>query len=326
MRLLVTGANGFLGSACLREILSRNTKCEQPLIVRGTTRERQRAPLAGVEYATVGEIGGDTNWRNALVGVHLVIHTAGIAHRLDRQNAGSMEEYRSVNLKGTLRLAEQAAAAGVKRLVFVSSIGVNGGRSRPGQAYSESDEPAPQNTYSWCKWEAERGLLHFAVTSGLEVVIVRPTLVYGPNAPGNFGTLARAICRDRLLPLGAIHSRRSFVGLDNLVDFLLVCATHTRAANETFLVSDGQDLTTTEFIQAMAWARGRKPRLLSVPPWALIGAATLVGYGGTVRRLCCDLQVSTGKAHRLLGWARPVSLEEGLRRAMSTVSDEHIEP
>jgi nucleoside-diphosphate-sugar epimerase len=183
--------------------------------------------------------------------------------------------------------------------------------------FSEKDIPNPNNAYAISKWEAEQGLLQIAAESGLEVVIIRPPLVYGHNAPGNFGSLIRAVQRGWPLPLGAVNNQRSLVGLDNLVDFIVTCLTHPRAANQTFLVSDGQDLSTTDLVRGMAQAAGVPARLLPVPVWALQAGATLLGRGDAVQRLCGNLQVDISKARNLLGWVPPVSVEEGLWRAMA---------
>lgn len=317
MRVLVTGANGFLGAACLREIHKRRSSPTPPLSARGSVRRPIIDPVPGVEYAVVGDVNGTTQWRDAVAGVQVVIHTAGLAHRLNERGAGDLETYRRVNLQGTLNLAARAAEAGVRRLVFVSSVGVNGPSTAPGDAFSESDTPRPQNAYAVSKWEAEQELLRMAGTSPLEIVIVRPPLVYGPNAPGNFGTLTRAVRSGWPLPLGAIHNQRSFVGVDNLVDFLLTCASDARAANQTFLISDGQDLSTTEFVRGIALAAGVRVPLLAVPRWALTAVATAAGKGAAVRTLCCDLRINIAKARGLLEWVAPLTISEGLRRALS---------
>jgi nucleoside-diphosphate-sugar epimerase len=231
--------------------------------------------------------------------------------------ADPLTPFRVVNVDGTLNLARQAAAAGVKRFVFISSIGVNGSKTAVCKPFSEADLPKPHNAYALSKWEAEQGLIQIAAETGLEVVIIRPPLVYGCNAPGNFGMLTRAVQRGWILPLGAVHNQRSLVALDNLVDFIVTCITHPQAANQTFLVSDGKDLSTTELVRGMTQAAGIPARLLPVPVWALQAGASLLGKGDAVQRLCGNLQVDITKARSLLGWVPPVSVEEGLRRAMA---------
>jgi len=224
--------------------------------------------------------------------------------------------FRTVNAAGTLNLARQAAEAGVTRFVFVSSVGVNGSHTALDKPFSEVDKPNPHNAYALSKWEAEQGLLRIADETGLEVVIIRPPLVYGCNAPGNFGSLMRPVQRGWPLPLGAVHNQRSLVALDNLVDFIITCISHPQAAKQTFLVSDGQDLSTTELVRGMAQAAGVLARLLPVPVWALQAGATLLGKGDVVQRLCGNLQVDISKARNLLGWVPPISVDEGLRRAL----------
>ena len=229
-----------------------------------------------------------------------------------------LEEFRKVNVAGMEHLARAAAASGVKRFVYVSSIGVNGAQAAPGKAFLEADQPNPHNAYALSKWEAEQGLLRVADETGMEVVIIRPPLVYGSGAPGNLGALMRAVQRGWPLPLGAVHDQRSLVALSNLVDFIVTCITHPHAANQTFLVNDGQDLSTTELVRGLAQVAGVPARLLPVPVWALQAGASLLGKGDAVQRLCGNLQVDISKARSLLGWVPPVSVEEGLRRAMTS--------
>ena len=200
--------------------------------------------------------------------------------------------------------------------MFISSIKVNGEITPPGRAFTEADAPNPQDAYGQSKHEAEQGLRQLSADTGMEVVIIRPPLVYGPGVRANFAALMRAVQRGWPLPLGSVHNQRSLVALDNLVDFIVTCITHTQAANQTFLVSDGQDLSTTELVRGMAQAVGVPARLLPVPVWAFQAGASLLGKGDAVQRLCGNLQVDMSKARSLLGWVPPVSVEEGLRRAM----------
>jgi nucleoside-diphosphate-sugar epimerase len=200
--------------------------------------------------------------------------------------------------------------------VFVSSVKVNGESTLIGRAFTEADAPNPQDAYGKSKHETEVGLRQIAADTGMEMVIIRPPLVYGPGVKANFAALMRAVQRGYPLPLGAVHNQRSLVALDNLVDFIVTCITHPQAANQTFLVSDGQDLSTTELVRGMAQAAGVPARLLPVPMWALQVGASLLGKSDAVQRLCGNLQVDISKARSLLGWVPPVSVEEGLRRAM----------
>jgi nucleoside-diphosphate-sugar epimerase len=231
--------------------------------------------------------------------------------------ADPMTAFHAVNVDGTLNLARQAAAAGVKRFVFISSVKVNGDNTPLGRPFTEADAPKPQDAYGQSKHEAEQGLRQLSANTGMEVVVIRPPLVYGPGVKANFAALMRAVQRGWPLPLGAVHNQRSLVALSNLVDFIVICITHPQAANQTFLVSDGKDLSTTELVQGMAQAAGVPARLLPVPVLALKAGASLLGKGDALQRLCGNLQVDISKARSLLGWVPPVSVAEGLRRAMA---------
>ena len=311
-RVAVTGASGFVGRALVAQLVALGR-----VEVLAMTRQAPENPVAGVKHLLCGDLTLLNQSQPALAGVHALVHTAARAHVLNDRAADPLAEFRRVNVMGTLNLARQAAAMGVKLFVLVSSIGVNGVQSAPSKEFSETDQPQPHNAYALSKWEAEQGLLRIAEETGLEVVIIRPPLVYGYGAPGNFGALMRAVQCGWPLPLGAVHNQRSLVALDNLVDFIVTCITHPQAANQTFLVSDGQDLSTTELVRGMAQAAGVPARLLPVPVWALQAGASLLGKGDAVQRLCGNLQVDISKARSLLGWMQPVSVEEGLRRAMA---------
>ncbi len=273
----------------------------------GTTRFSERV-------FDVGNISADTHWTSALEGISVVVHVAARAHISQKVSGDPLAEYRRVNVEGTLNLARQAATAGVKRFVFISSIGVNGNISvRP---FTAGDVPHPVEPYAQSKWEAEQGLWRIQQETGMELVIIRPPLVYGPEAPGNFGSLVRWIGKGIPLPLGAIHNRRSLVGIDNLVDLIIRCIDHPAAANQVFLAGDGQDISTTDLLRGVAKAMGRPARLLPVPAGLLYLGATLLGKRAVAQRLLDSLQVDISNARDLLGWEPPVSLEEGLRRCV----------
>lgn len=310
-RVAVTGATGFVGRALVAQLVGMGGA-----EVLALTRKNPTNPVLGAKYIKTGDLTSENQWQSVLADVHTVVHTAARAHVLNDRAVDPLSEYRHVNTAGTLRLAEHAAAVGVKRFVFLSSIGVNGVQTVSGQPFSEANETSPHNAYAVSKWEAEQGLMQLAHKTGIKVVICRPPLVYGCNAPGNFGSLIRAVQKGWPLPLGAIQNRRSLVALDNLVDFIITCITHPKAANQTFLISDGQDLSTTELVRGMAQAAGVPARLLPVPVWALEWAGRLVGKGDAIQRLCGNLQIDSSKARNLLGWAPKVSVQEGLWRAM----------
>lgn len=309
-RLLVTGGSGFIGKALAVGAASIGFE------VRISSRQELAAAKSAIDYTIVRDMGPSTNWSAALQEVNTVVHCAGRAHVMNEKAENPSATFRSVNFEATLNLARQAVEAGVRRFIFLSSVGVNGFQTTPGNPFSEEDEPKPHNAYALSKWEAEQGLLRIADEVGLELVIIRPPLVYGLGAPGNFGSLTRAVQRGWPLPLGVVHNKRSLIALDNLVDFIITCVIHPQAANQTFLVSDGQDLSTVELVLGMASAAGIPARVFPVPLWALQKGAAFLGKGDAVQRLCGDLQVDIFKAKALLGWVPPVSVYEGLKKAM----------
>ncbi|MEO8119105.1 MAG: SDR family oxidoreductase [Rhodoferax sp.] len=310
MRFLVTGANGFVGKSLCTELTRRGED------VRAAVRSGH-FDRGNSDYAVVGAIDGGTDWSAGLGDQDVVVHLAARVHVMNDGATDPLAAFRQVNVQGTLNLARQAAAAGVKRFVFISSVKVNGECTFPGQTFAESDVPAPQDAYGLSKHEAEQGLRQLAADTGMELVIVRPPLVYGPGVKANFASLMRAVRRGWPLPFGAVHNRRSLVALDNLVDFLVTCVTHPQAANQTFLVSDGHDLSTPDLVRGLARAAGMTARLIPVPVWVLQAGAALVGQGESVQRLVGNLQVDISKARALLGWVPPVTVEEGLRRAFA---------
>jgi len=309
MKVLLTGANGFIGLAVLRRL--NEMAGLQPV---GAL--RRNVKLNDAKFVEVGDLTKQTNWSFSLAGADAVVHLAARAHVMKDTAANPITAYRAVNVEGSLNLARQAASAGVKRFVFISSVKVNGERTPPGRAFTEVDAPNPQDAYSQSKHEAEQSLRQLSNDTGMELVIIRPPLVYGPGVKANFAALMRAVQRGWPLPLGAVHNQRSLVALDNLVDFIVTCITHPQAAKQTFLVSDGQDLSTSELVRGMAQAAGVRARLLAVPVWALQAGASLLSMGDPAQRLCGNLQVDISKARSLLGWAPPVSVQEGLSRAM----------
>lgn len=305
-RIVVTGASGFVGRALCAELSRRGHP------VRGALRQNAIAPalLKGVGSVAVGTINAATDWRAALAGCDAVVHLAARVHVMDDRASDPLAGFREVNAEGTLNLARQAAQAGVRRFVFVSSIKVNGeGRAA---AYLETDAPAPQGPYAISKWEAERGLERIAQETGLEVVILRPPLVYGPGVKANFLRLMLAVQSGWPLPLGAIRNRRSLLYLGNLVDAIRLCVEHPAAAGQTFLLDDGEAISTPDLIHMLARVMGRPGRLLTVPVGVLELAGMLLGKRAAVGRLAGSLYVDSSFIRSRLEWAPPYSMEAGV--------------
>jgi nucleoside-diphosphate-sugar epimerase len=304
--ILITGTNGFLGLSLFEKIIS------QGFNVKGSTRT-DCSLIAGAQTFVMGELNDANDWQAALKAIDVVVHLAARVHVMRDEAADPLAEFRRVNVEGTLNLARQADKAGVRRFVFISSIGVNGAETY-NHPFTEVAEVAPHSPYAISKYEAEIGLRQLAEKTGLEVVIIRPPLVYGPFAPGNFGSLAHWLLRGLPLPLGSVDNRRSFVALDNLVDFIITCINHPAAANQTFLVSDGEDLSTTELLQRMGRALGKPARLIPLPVELMTFAANLLGKGAVAQRLFGSLQVDSSKARDLLGWKPVVTVDEALHK------------
>jgi nucleoside-diphosphate-sugar epimerase len=310
MKVLVTGATGFVGRGLL-EKMSTQVNLE---LVAAVRRQASGFPR-NVTCRRVSGIEANASWLTALDEMEVVIHSAARVHVMHDRSSNPLAEFRKVNVDGTLNLARQAAEMGVRRFIFISSIKVNGEGDELGKPYFADDEPAPLDPYGISKREAEYGLRTLASETGMEVVIIRPVLVYGPGVKANFSSMMNWLNKGIPLPLGAIHNKRSLVALDNLVDLIMTCIDHPAAVNQTFLVSDGEDLSTTELLQRMGTALGKPARLLPVPPSLLRAGATLLGKREVAQRLCGSLQVDISKTRELLGWQPPVSIDEAMRRA-----------
>ena len=309
MKALITGGSGFIGAALL-ERLGREAGFE----LRAAVRRPVLEPAAGVTYVRVDELGPNTAWEEALGDREVVIHTAARVHVMNDAAVDPLAEYRRTNVEGTLGLARQAVAAGVRRFVFLSSIKVNGEGTPLGQPYRADDRPAPADPYGVSKHEAENGLRQLLRGTGTELVVIRPVLVYGPSVKANFLTMMRWVHRGLPLPFANVPNKRSLVALDNLVDLILACCVHPAASDQTFLAADGEDLSTTELLTRIGAALNRPARLFPVPISVMRGAASLVGRRDIAHRLFGSLQVDVSKACDRLGWAPPVSVDDALRK------------
>ena len=310
MQILITGANGFVGSALSLRALSEG------FAVRGATRSKVNLH-SGIKPYVVGEINSQTNWSNALLGCSHVIHTAARVHVQIYSNEEELQEYRKVNVEGTLSLAKQALAAGVKRFVFISSIKVNGESTPKGQSFTTRDTPHPKDPYGISKMEAEIALQELASKSNMEVVIIRPPLVYGPGVKANFRAIIKLLKLGIPLPLGAINSnRRSFVAIDNLVDLTLKCLTHPNAKNKVFLVSDGNDLSTTELLRHLSKFLNKRIFLIPIPVSVLTLIFNVLGRKEIGEKLLNSLQVDIETTCQTLDWSPPSTVEEGLKKTI----------
>ncbi len=307
MKILVTGANGFVGrNLCL-------ALCQQQHAVVAAVRAVDNSNDGLLQTVAIVAIDADSDWSAALHDVDVVVHLAARVHVMRDTAADPLAEFRQVNVAGTLNLARQAAQHGVKRFVFISSVKVNGEHTEIGRPFTEENVANTQDAYGQSKFEAEQGLLLLAQQAAMEMVIIRPPLVYGAGVKANFASMLQAVQRGIPMPLGAIHNQRSFVYVDNLVSLILRSLDHPAAANQVFLVSDGHDLSTTELLRACALALGVKSRLLPVPQRLIAFAAALLGKRAVAQRLCGNLQVDISKARTVLGWTPPVSVADGLK-------------
>jgi nucleoside-diphosphate-sugar epimerase len=301
--ILVTGATGFVGTA-LCDVLSK-----QGYRVRRAVRSSQQVSPENANL--IGDMTQEADWQQALQGVNVVIHLAARTHVLDDRSADPLAEYRKVNVQITNALARQAAASGVRRLVFLSSVKVNG-ESTVGTPFSESNLPAPEDAYGISKLEAEQVLEQIAKTTPLETVILRPPLVYGPQVKGNFLRMLGAVSRGLPLPLASVNNQRSLIYVGNLVDAIVTCIDAPAAAGKTYLVSDGEDISTPALIGKLAAAMNKSPRLLPCPPALLTLGATMLGKQAAVARLTGSLRVDSTRIRRELGWQPRYSLDQGL--------------
>ncbi|MCX2898900.1 UDP-glucose 4-epimerase family protein [Pseudomonas mandelii] len=305
--ILLTGATGFVGGAILKR-LCNDGKHPVVAVVRGESQLK----VQDVSTLRINSFDGETQWAGKLTNPDVVIHSAARVHVMNDAESDPLAAFRKVNVDGTVNLARQAAAAGARRFIFISSIKVNGEGTTQGAPYTGDDVPAPADPYGVSKMEAEHALRQLAKETAMEIVIIRPVLVYGPGVKANFLSMMRWLDKGVPLPFGAIDNRRSLVALDNLVDLVITCIDHPAAANQTFLVSDGEDLSTTALLSRMANALNKPARLIPVPSWMLERGALLLGKKALSQRLCGSLQVDIEKTRTLLGWEPPVSVDEAL--------------
>lgn len=311
-RILVTGASGFVGSRLIAH--HQHQGRSKAMQFRAVTRKQLVTESAGVEVCRIHHIDANTDWSDALAGVDVVVHLAARVHVMNDHAADPLQEYRKTNVASTLHLAQQAAMAGVKRFIFLSSIKVNGEKTKPGQPFTEESLPHPEDPYGISKLEAEEGIRAISEQTGMEFVFIRPPLIYGPGVKANYLKLMQLVQKRFPLPLASISNRRSMLALDNLIDFILLAAKHPQAANQLFLLSDGQSLSTAQLMSEIARAMGfASARLFPIPVPALQMIAKHLGQSAAIERLTDSLEIDSQKASQLLKWNPPLSIQTGIQ-------------
>ena len=306
MKFMISGAAGFVGKALCAELLRRGQSVNAAVRSRNSLIEK-------AEVIIVGAIDSKTNWADALRDVDVVIHLAARVHVMRESATDPLAEFLKVNLCGTANLARQSACCGVRRLVYVSSIKVNGEQTNATQSFTELNVPSPQDFYSISKWQAEQALWRIAQETGMEIVVVRPPLVYGPDVKGNFAQMLSVVTKLIPLPFACVDNRRSLIYVGNLVDALITCATHPVAAGQTYLVCDGEDVSTPDLLRRLGGARRCPAHLFPFPPSWLRTLGKLSGKSAQVERLLGSLQVDSGKIRRDLNWIPPYTMQQGLQ-------------
>jgi len=313
MRILVTGATGFVGKALVNELLDAKHN------VVACVRRHSSELRSEVEQIIIGDIGllDEKNTLNdCMKNIDVVVHTAARVHIMKDRASDPLSEFRKVNTAATLILARAAAAAGIKRFIFLSTIKVNGEFTPVGGSFSEEDSCNPTDPYAISKWEAEKGLMDLAGQTEMEVVVIRPPLIYGPGVKGNFASMIELVNKGIPIPLGKVENQRSLLALDNIVSFIIVCLEHPKATNQIFLLSDGQDVSTVQLIQSIAHLQDKNANLLSIPTSWISFLAGLLGKRDVAERLLGSLSVNNSKARNMLGWEPIVSMEQQLEKTI----------
>ena len=310
MKILITGSSGFLGSNIINKLELLDYNIISVL--------RKITSASSSNSMQIGEINGDTDYKDIFVGTDIVIHCAARAHIMNEEVADTLAEYRWVNVDGTLNLAQQAADAGVKRFIYISSIKVNGESTSGSVPFTEKDTATPIDPYGVSKYEAEEGLKKIAAETGMEVVIIRPPLVYGAGVKANFLNLLKLSSTKFPLPFGLVNNKRSMVYVNNLVDFIVKCIDHSAAANQTFLISDNDDLSLSGLLQLIRKSMNKSARLIPVPIFLFKLAGLIFRKQDVVDRLVGDLQVDTSKAISLLDWKPPYTVEQGIQATVDS--------
>lgn len=305
-KVLITGSNGFVGKALASALLKKDYE------VVASVRQKTIDSETRLHEIITGDLSSKIDWTVATSNINVIIHSAARVHILDEKEKDPLTEFRKINVDATLNLATQAFRNGVKRFIYLSSVKVNGEQTEPDHCFSADDTPNPDGPYALSKYEAEKGLREIADEMGKEVVIIRPPLVYGPGVKANFEIMMHWLSRGIPLPLGAIKNQRSLVALDNLVDLILVCIEHPAAANQIFMVSDNDDISTSQLLDILGDALDAKKRLLPVPHNVLKMLAILVGRKDLIIKLCSSLQVDISKTRNLLDWNPPYNAKESL--------------
>ncbi|AHI29143.1 NAD-dependent dehydratase [Marinobacter similis] len=309
--MLVTGANGFVGSAVMNQLQGLpGKKCI------GAIRDASSVGSVKDNIFGVGHIDAHTDWRAALGSAGTVVHTAAVTYGGGQLGDEQKSLLTKVNVDGTLALARQAASNGVHRFIFLSSVKIHGEESLPGRPFSASTPANPRDDYAVSKWQAEQGLREIGRETGMDIVVVRPPLIYGPGVKGNFASLINILAKGIPLPFGAIENSRSLVSLPNLVGLIVRCIDHPGEVNQAFLVSDNEDVSTPELLRKLAYAMEVRPRLLAVPPKLLLWGVTLLGKKDHGLRLLGNLQLDITDTVNVLDWEPPVSLQQGLEECV----------